>query len=76
VKKTSSGLREALTNTCFEGKSESVGVRDYNSDYWEIGVGNGFRPLPEPVTYGAVFSLGVLGFVAWRRRGKRSLLKS
>jgi len=78
VKKSSAYLENALGKIKFNGLRGSVGVRDYNSDYWEIGVGHGFGqlPVPEPAVYGAVFSLGVLGFVAWRRRGKRSLLKS
>jgi len=73
VKKTSIHLKDSLTRIQFLGHSESVGVRDYDEGYWEIGVGAGFGGIPEPVTYGATFSLFGLGFVAWRRRGRRSL---
>ncbi|WP_156469225.1 PEP-CTERM sorting domain-containing protein, partial [Cephaloticoccus primus] len=77
VRKGSQGLADALGKIHFDNEGPA-GVREYNKDYWEIGAGHGFGqlPVPEPATYGAVFSLGVLGFVAWRRRGKRSLLKS
>jgi len=72
VKKTSIHLKDSLTRIQFWGHSESVGVRDYDEDYWEIGVGAGFGGIPEPVTYGATFSLFGLGFVAWRRRVRRA----
>jgi len=73
VKKTSSYLQYALSRIKFEHhKYENVGVRDYNRDYWEIGVGAGFRPLPEPATYGAAVSVASLGLWAFRCRKRRT----
>jgi len=71
VKKTSTHLADALTKMRIDNSSGPVGVRSYN-DYWEIGVGEGFRPITEPTTYGAAFSLFGLGFVAWWRRVRRA----
>jgi len=71
VRKTSVYLEDALAKIRFGNTSGKVGVRDYNWEYWEIGIGADFRPLPEPAVYDTVFSLGALGFVAWRRRRRR-----
>jgi len=68
VKKTSRYLEDALAKIRLEGHSGQAGVRDYNNDYWEVGVGAGFRPLPEPATYGAAFSVAALGLWAFRCR--------
>jgi len=73
VRKSSIHLGDALTKIHFWGNSEKAGVRNFNNEYWEIGVGAGFDAIPEPAAYGAAFSLGALGFAAWRRRGQRSL---
>jgi len=72
VKKSDRKLEDTLTKVRFEGKSEAAGVRDYSSDYWEIGVGAGFRPLPEPTTYGEAFSVAALGLWALRCRKRRT----
>jgi len=72
IKKSDAQLEDTLAKVRFEGKSESTGVRDYNNDYWEIGVGAGFRPLPEPATYGAAFSVAALGLWAFRCRKRRT----
>jgi len=72
IKKSDAQLEDTLTKVRFEGKSEAVGGRDYNSDYWEIGVGAGFRSLPEPGTYGAAFSVAALGLWALRCRKQRA----
>jgi len=68
VKKTSRHLQDALAKIRIENKSGSVGVRDYNEDYWEIGVGTGFGGLPEPSTYGAILGAVGIGLVVWRNR--------
>jgi len=69
VSKDSWSLEDALGKIRFEGKSDSAGVRSYNWEYWEIGIGYGFSKLPEPSTYGAIF--GGLGlFVVLRRNGR------
>jgi len=73
VKKSSRYLEDALRKIRFSGMDGEVGVRDYNKDYWELGVGIGFGAIPEPATYGAVFSLSALGFVAWRRRARGAI---
>jgi len=75
VKKTSQHLADALSKIRFKNYPEKrVGVRDYDKDYWEIGYGAGFKPLPtpEPSTYGAILTVGAFGFVAWRRRVRRA----
>jgi len=74
VKKNSVNLKHALSKITVRGERHPVGVRDYNEDYWEVGIGSDFKslPIPEPFTYGAVFSLSGLGFVAWRKRRRRS----
>jgi len=72
IKKSDAQLEDTLTKVRFEGRSEAAGVRDYNRDYWEIGVGAGFRPLPEPTTYGAAFSVASLGLWAFRCRKRRT----
>jgi len=72
VQKTSANLKDALEKTRFEGQNwKQVGVRDYSREYWEIGVGDGFSKLPEPTTYGAIFSAGGLGLVIWQKRRRR-----
>jgi len=68
IKKSDGKLEDTLTKVRFKGKSGAAGVRDYNNDYWEIGVGAGFRPLPEPTTYGAAFSVVALALWAFRCR--------
>jgi len=72
VQKTSANLKDALEKIRFEGESwKQVGVRDYNWEYWEIGVGDDFSKLPEPATYGAVFGVVGLGLVIWQKRRRR-----
>jgi|GEM_PF-1477736 len=71
VKKTSVHLQDALGKIRFERQTGKVGVRDYNWEYWEIGIGAGFHPTPEPATCGAAVSLCGLGLVVWRRRRRR-----
>jgi len=73
VKKTSPHLADALEKILFNNKKGQFGVRDYNREYWAIGVGSIFHPLPtpEPATYGAAVSLSGLGLVVWRKRRRR-----
>jgi len=68
VSKDSWSLEDALGKIRFEGKYGSAGVRSYDWEYWEIGVGYGFSKLPEPSTYGAIF--GGLGLLLTLRRGR------
>jgi len=69
VRKDSWSLEDALGKIRFEGKYGSAGVRSYDWEYWEIGVGYGFSKLPEPSTYGAIFGgLGVLLALSRKRR--------
>jgi len=72
VRKDSPHLAASLNRIVINGSLESVGVTEspWSEDYWLIGIGTEFRPLPtpEPATYGAVFSLSALGFAAWCRR--------
>jgi len=72
VRKTSEHLADTLKKIRFLNRSGQVGVRDYDENYWEIGIGDGFGPLPEPAVYGAAFSLSLLGVLAWRRRVRRA----
>gem|GEM_PF-1278981 len=71
VKKTSRYFEDALAKIRLIGHSGQVGIKDYGKGYWEIGVGAGFRPLPEPETYGAAFSVAVLGLSVWRRKRRK-----
>jgi len=71
VKKTSSHLEDALSKIRFRNMKGEIGVRDYNWEYWEIGVGLGFGAIPETATYGAAVSLSGLGLVVWRKRRRR-----
>jgi len=73
VKKTSRHLQDSLGRIrSYFSETVRYGVRESNmyKDYWEIGTGEGFHALPEPATYGAIFSTGALGFVFWRRKRK------
>jgi len=66
VRKDSKHLNDAWNKIRFKNTNGEVGVRDYDNDYWEIGVGADFRPLPEPTTYGA--ALGAVGLGLWLSR--------
>jgi len=71
VRKDSKHLGDALSRIKIEGKYGSAGVRSYNWEYWEIGIGDGFSKLPEPSTYGAIF--GGMGLVVVLSRKRRCI---
>jgi len=63
VRKTSSGLEDALKRIAFEGYLPGrTHLEEYNKDYWMI------SGTPEPATYGAIFAGGGLGLVLLRRK--------
>jgi len=64
VRKDSEHLQDALSKIKFEGQEDKyAGLKDYNSDYWQIGPG-----FPEPTSYGATFGIMGLGLSVFRRR--------
>ncbi|WP_197456944.1 hypothetical protein, partial [Cephaloticoccus capnophilus] len=66
VRKTSSGLEDALKRIAFEGYIPGrTHLEHYNEDYWMI------SGTPEPATYGAGLMLAALGLVCYRRRQKQ-----
>jgi len=73
VRKDSKNLQESLGRIKFDGYYETVaGVKDYNKDYYEIIPSWTVPKLPEPTTYGAIVSAVALGFVALRRRKRKT----
>jgi len=68
VRKDSKHLSESLSRIRFsQHPGKPAGIKEYNSDYYEIGPG-----LPEPTTYGALLAAAGLGLWTWRKRCKHT----
>jgi len=64
VRKDSKHLSESLNRIRFsQHPGKPAGIKEYNSDYYEIGPG-----FPEPATYGALLAAAGLGLWTWRKR--------
>jgi len=69
VRKDSEHLQDALSKIKFEGwEQKRAGLREYNSDYWQIGPG-----FPEPATYGVILSAATLGLTFYRKQKSAAL---
>jgi len=64
VRKDSKHLSESLSRIRFsQHPGKPAGIKEYNSDYYEIGPG-----FPEPAAYGATLGAVGLGLWTWRKR--------
>jgi len=65
VRKTSSGLEDALKRIAFQGYLPGrTHLEHYNEDYWAI------SGTPEPATYGAIFGVVGIGLVVRRKKSR------
>jgi len=69
VRKTSPELDEYLRQVWFEDYGPAKKINwDQDDRYGEIIPSGWVRPVPEPSTYGTIFSVLGAGLVVWRKR--------